>query len=386
MCVSCDLPAGRKLCGFLGHSARLSCSRCYKEFSGGVGDKDYSGFDRQNWLPRTHGVHKSDALDIKDLSTATAIEEAASAAGCRYSELIQLPYFDAPKMLVIDPMHNLFLGSAKYFLKKILISHDYISVSQLDLIQNRVNSCTVPSGIGRIPQKIASGFAKFTADQWKNWVLYFSVLTMRDIISGEVLECWRHFVLACRTLCTKHITLERAKLGDALLLQFCRRIERVFGNEFITPNMHLHCHLLKCTTDYGPLHSFWCFAFERYNGVLGSMPKNNRWVESQLMKRFLRESHLCSLTLPEDEFSEQLSPVFPRTKQAGSLADTMLATPVQAMSSESDVKEWTLDSLGSFVKFPKFSKRFVLDSRQRESAITLYSQMYTVPVTDDDIA
>ena len=32
LCVACDLPAGRKLCGFLGHSARLRCSRCLKEF------------------------------------------------------------------------------------------------------------------------------------------------------------------------------------------------------------------------------------------------------------------------------------------------------------------------------------------------------------------
>ena len=27
--VVCDLPAGRKVCGFLGHSANLGCSRCY---------------------------------------------------------------------------------------------------------------------------------------------------------------------------------------------------------------------------------------------------------------------------------------------------------------------------------------------------------------------
>jgi len=29
-----------------------------------------------------------------------------------------LPYFDPPTMLVIDPMHNLFLGLAKHFTKK----------------------------------------------------------------------------------------------------------------------------------------------------------------------------------------------------------------------------------------------------------------------------
>ena len=28
ICVACDLPAGRKICGFLSYSARLGCSRC----------------------------------------------------------------------------------------------------------------------------------------------------------------------------------------------------------------------------------------------------------------------------------------------------------------------------------------------------------------------
>ncbi len=47
ICVACDLPAGRKICGFLSHAARLGCSKCYKEFPGSVGSMDYSGFDKQ---------------------------------------------------------------------------------------------------------------------------------------------------------------------------------------------------------------------------------------------------------------------------------------------------------------------------------------------------
>ena len=53
LCVACDLPAGRKICGFMGHSARLGCSRCFKKFPGSIGTMDYSGFDRHNWKPHT---------------------------------------------------------------------------------------------------------------------------------------------------------------------------------------------------------------------------------------------------------------------------------------------------------------------------------------------
>lgn len=42
--------------------------------------------------------------------------------------------------------------------------------------------------------------------------------------------------------------------------------------------------------DFGPLHGFWLFAYERYNGVLGNYPNNNKSIEPQLMKKFL---HFC---------------------------------------------------------------------------------------------
>lgn len=383
MCVACDLPAGRKICGFLGHSAKLGCSRCFKEFAGTVGKMDYSGFDRQNWQPRTHAVHNTAAFTIRGLRTATAINSEESKTGCRYSELLLLPYFDAPKMLIIDPMHNLFLGSAKYFLKNILVPKGYISDAQLGIIQDRVDSFIVPSGVGRIPLKIQSGFSQFTADQWKNWVVHFSTIALRDIIGGEVMECWRHFVLACRTLCTKQITIEQVKLGDALLLQFCRRTERLFGKDCITPNMHLHCHLCECVMDYGPLHSFWCFAYERYNGILGAMPNNNRSIECQLMQRFLRESQALSFPNP-GEFSEDLLPLFPKIQQTGSVADTM--SSIQHTATDTGTQAWTLDSLGSFIQLPKFCSRCVLDSQQRACAVKLYCNLYSVSETEVDIA
>lgn len=111
ICVACEI------CGFLGHNARLGCSRCLKKFSGGFGNMDYSGFDRQNWRSRTSAEHKAAAFAIKQLRTLSAIDNAESEAGVRFSELLCLPYFDAPKMLIIDAMHNLYIGSAKYFLR-----------------------------------------------------------------------------------------------------------------------------------------------------------------------------------------------------------------------------------------------------------------------------
>ena len=37
-----------------------------------------------------------------------------SETGVRYSVLLGLPYYDAIRMVLIDPIHNLFLGKENY--------------------------------------------------------------------------------------------------------------------------------------------------------------------------------------------------------------------------------------------------------------------------------
>lgn len=69
-------------------------------------------------------------------------------------------------MLLVDPMHNLFLGVAKQY-KRVFIGKQVLNDHDFEVIQKRVDSMVVPSDIGRIPQKIKSSFSAFTADQFK---------------------------------------------------------------------------------------------------------------------------------------------------------------------------------------------------------------------------
>lgn len=96
-------------------------------------------------------------------------------------------------------------------------------------------------------------------------------------------------------------------------MQFGRRVGCLYGRDCITPNIHMHAHLASCVRVYSPLHGFWLFSFERYNGILGSQPNNNCSIEIQLMNRFLKDNmHLHLLHLAEskplmDVFNEVVS-------------------------------------------------------------------------------
>jgi len=55
---------------------------------------------------------------------------------------------------------------------------------------------------------------------------------------------------------SRDISIENAKTGNELLLQFCWGIESYFGKDCTTPNMHSHCHVIECIEDYGPVQGF----------------------------------------------------------------------------------------------------------------------------------
>ena len=161
-----------------------------------------------------------------------------------------------------------------------------------------MDSILVPSTIGRIPKKIASSFGGFTAEQWMNWTLVYSLYALRGLIPEQDYMCWEAFVLACRLLCSPVLTDAVIRRADLLLLHFCRKVELLYGKNEITPNMHRHCHLSDCIKDYGPIFGFWLFSFERYNGMLGKFPNNQKHIEVQLMQRFETEMELYALPLP----------------------------------------------------------------------------------------
>ena len=355
LCCACDLPAGRKVCGFLSHSASFGYSKCLKSFKGTVGNMNYSGFDRSSWPLKTNEIHRQNAQLIQQSKTKTEQAEKESQFGCRYSVLLKLPYFDPPRMLIIDPMHNLLLGTGKHMLS-IWLEHRLLSPSQFQQLQECVDSFVVPSDMGRIPRKIETGFSSFTADQFKNWITVFSIPALFETLPSQHLECWRHFVLACRILCKHRLSMDDISLADALLMRFCRRVQHWYGESAVTPNMHMHTHLKGDLLNYGPVYEFWLFSYERYNGTPGYQPTNNRFPEPQLMQRFINDNSAYSFQFP-DEFRDELSSLcMTEARLTGSVADT-------------------LADFSSTYTLPPQSKYSTLDDQDREYLKVLFSKL-----------
>ena len=320
-CLSSDIPATRKVAGFVGHNATKACSRCLKTFPRVNDSLICSGFDRSSWPPRDHSTHCRKARKGLNAKTKADKQRLEREYGARYSVLFELPYYDAIRFAVIDPMHNLFLGTAKH-LMSIWKDQEMISKSQFQHIQKKVEMMNIPLDIGRIPYKIESGMASLTADQWKTWTCVYSMYALQGVLPKEHLECWWLFVQACILICQPVISPTVIDRIDTFLLEFCQAVERLYGPQACTINMHLHCHLADCLRDYGPVHASWCFSFERYNGILGATPSNNHplEIEKTMMKRFIQQME-SQRSFPQ--ILDDLNSFFP-INTVGSVADSVV--------------------------------------------------------------
>lgn len=210
-CVACDIPASRKVCGFLGISARLGCNKCLKEFPSekhGNGQKtNYSGFDHNSWQLRSNSSHRDECtmLYSRSFTTKSALHTADANAGVRYSVLLDLPYFDPVKFTVIDPMHNLYLGTAKHVFE-LWIEKELLTNANLLQIEARAKLFRLPADIGRLPSNVSSGYSGFTANQWCNWITIYSPVLLKGILPNLHLCCWLLFVRACSILRNRIIT------------------------------------------------------------------------------------------------------------------------------------------------------------------------------------
>ena len=293
------------------------------------GDKsDFSGFDRSLWPSRRLESHRYHAFKHKNAQNRSQEISIERNEGCRFSVLLQLPYFDPIRMCIIDPMHNLLLGTSKRMME-VWSSMKLIESKQLLDIQCIVDSFVTPSDVGRIPSKIASGFSGFTVEQWRNWTILYSLPALKGILPRDHFNCWHYFVKACHLLCRREITYDQLQIADELLNSFGLTFEKVCGKLYCTINMQLHGHLAECIKDYGPVYSFWLFAFERLNGILESFHTNSHNIPPQIMRKFLSIHRNGTLQWPV-EFHQEFVPLLERHRfSRGSLSHNSLETEME---------------------------------------------------------
>ena len=112
----CDLLAARKTACFASFAHEHFCSICHCTRS----QHGYGHLDYETWQKRTNSECRLFASRFEAAKDEETRTEVFKESGIRWSELLRLPYFDIVQCVVVDAMHNLFLGLIKEHFTSIL--------------------------------------------------------------------------------------------------------------------------------------------------------------------------------------------------------------------------------------------------------------------------
>ena len=106
LCAGSDIPATRKLGGFVGHHALKGCSKCLLSFptKNFCEKPDHSNFNRSEWENQRNDEHREIALKYVECNTQRDQRKIEREFGIRYTVLLELPYFNSSRMCTIDPI------------------------------------------------------------------------------------------------------------------------------------------------------------------------------------------------------------------------------------------------------------------------------------------
>ena len=175
----------------------------------------------------------------------------------------------------------------------------------------RLNSMRVPYDIGRLSTNIGckTSFNGFTAEQWKNYAIIYAKACLWGLLPGSA---YKSMCLLCdivSLISQPILTLDDVTRLYRLLHDHHKTYCEVYGRFQVTVNYHMALHLPDVILDHGPPHAFWCFSYERVNGILASTPTNNRSIESEILERFLRDFTFAHTELPTLPISVTYHPV-----------------------------------------------------------------------------
>ncbi|KAG2083480.1 hypothetical protein BD769DRAFT_1375591, partial [Suillus cothurnatus] len=271
--------------------------------------------------------------------------------GVRWTGLARLTYFDLVRCMIIDPMHNLFLGIVKTLWYNKWIQTSALRKStdkrarELDIIHKFLATFEVPLWARQLPSRVGEPVGgSLTADEYKlavtyTWPIVVSTFarylqqlrlsgirtswrqqpTMKtprsDFLSpGGIRKEARRVENSEQASTRPAQTFKKRKVDTELkppkeprprlhadepvnLLRLSTALEIFCGSSLdgakaMKPNFHWAVHLEEQIRDFGPVYNFWTFLSERLNKLLKSSNSNN-WttggpLEISMMRKFIR--------------------------------------------------------------------------------------------------
>ncbi|EIW57899.1 uncharacterized protein TRAVEDRAFT_93475, partial [Trametes versicolor FP-101664 SS1] len=195
-----------------------------------------------------------------------------------------------------EPTTDFHLKANEYDISKFhVLEPEVIQTLQEDIMRTHF-----PSWMERPPRNFGSAsHGKLKADQWRTACTVSMVITLCRLWGSAsapprervLLENFIHLVCAVDLASRRSMNKDRADKFDEHLFRYLTTLRSLFDNQLV-PNHHLSMHLKECLYLFGPVHAWWAFPFERFNGLLQHLNINNK--SNQIPLTFIRYFYIGS--------------------------------------------------------------------------------------------
>lgn len=162
--------------------------------------------------------------------------------------------------------------------------HGILTYEVVEQIRADIKNTYLPSWIERPPLNFGSAsHGKLKADHWRTVCTINMVITLVRLWTSStasegdrlLLENFLHLVIAVDLATRRSMDPARARLFDEHMLAYLTSLRQLFEHTLV-PNHHLSLHLAACLLLFGPVHGWWGYPFERYNGIIQRLNTNNK--------------------------------------------------------------------------------------------------------------
>lgn len=129
--------------------------------------------------------------------------------------------------------------------------------------------------------------ACWKANEFRNWVLFYSLPCLRNILSKKYYEHYALLVDSLHILLSEEINQRDLIKVKQKLKTFVEEFELLYHQINMTYNVHLTNHITECIENCGPIWVYSNFCFENNNGILSKYVKGTRDVIKQISSKYL---------------------------------------------------------------------------------------------------
>ncbi|KAJ2911634.1 hypothetical protein MD484_g8783, partial [Candolleomyces efflorescens] len=249
------------------------------------------------------------------LPTLSAKSSTKDLAQCSADQLRRLIQAERRRHGIINSRGDLLSDKDSKKPKGVVLGRDTLEEVRKDIAQLNLPSWHPTSP----PHPGEQTWGKFTAAQWRTFcVVVLPVTLVRlwgDAPRGSVQELrltnFIHLVSAVKIASSYSLNEGHIKDYEYHMHAYLTSLLQLYPGLRLTPYQHLSLHFGDQLRNFGPVHAWRCFVYERYNHLLQSVPTNQRFgdLERTIFKKFWGAQHIRVLYKDQSLLPQDLVPL-----------------------------------------------------------------------------